>query len=197
MICVKSRRNLRSFASSATRRGGGGLANVCADRARPSPEPCWSPALAGGAASRVPPEIAGFDRAGIFSFCLDNDPNMPIYLGLPPPREGRSAVTLQNVGEGGARGPASSAGAREALGCSSAPTTRSRLQWLDEAETKAGESPPAKGGRYAPCRRPEERVQGQKSPRWSAGGRGAPGFGAPPPHGGGWMRLPALHPLAP
>jgi hypothetical protein len=50
----------------------------------------------------------------------------------------------------------------------SAPTTWGRLNWLDAARTKAGESLPDRGARLGPRSRPEATAPGTEKPRWSA-----------------------------
>ena len=55
--------------------------------------------------------------------------------------------------------------AREALGCPSAPTTRGCLQWLDGRRRRRTKARQMGAPKRAPGRRPEARVQGQKSPR--------------------------------
>jgi len=55
--------------------------------------------------------------------------------------------------------------AREALGCPSAPTTRGCLQWLDGRRRRRAKARRMGAPKRAPGRRPEARVQGQKSPR--------------------------------
>ena len=75
-------------------------------------------------------------------------------------------------------------------GSPSVPTTGDCLQWLDEAQTKAGESLPDQGRAECPSSAHGSTVPGTEKPQWSAGWRARRSQDARPPQGGTTMVAP-------